>query len=600
MANKIRVGTDNFAKLLLKSDVFVDKSLFIKEFLEDGGDVVLITRPRRWGKSMNMDMLARFFAIEVDEQGTPLPEEERFNRKLFAGGEVDLGLGTGQKKQLKPLKISEHNEIMAGYQGQFPVISIGLKSVEGSSYEEIVEALKTQVMNLYAKHRYLEKYSAPQEKLLTDVQKEKLKHYFQGPFNEEDIKSSLLFLSELLYKHFGKRVYVLIDEYDTPIHSIYLQVAKENPAQLEKVLKLFRRLFGDVFKSDEYLEKGLITGILRIAKAGLFSGINNLSECSLLDKHYCSSYGFTEAEVAALMQQIPIQTTPEEMGHWYNGYSFGGQSTRMYNPWSIMSCLRNEGVLDHYWIDSGGTGLVDQALLGDNVQEDLQALVAGESIELAIAKDISFMDINKPKGLFSLLLFSGYLNPVAGDAARGRYQLAIPNHEVQYIYEERVQEWVQNKLHIDDKDYGDLITLFEAGDFAAFKEELQKLLAVAASFFQTGRRNGEVFYNGFMFCLLTFLSPRYISERESGTGRPDVMLIPKIGKKRDQAFIIEYKVRKEVEDLEAEAKSGLAQIVEKHYLAKVKEHTHVKSIWQVSMAFCGKDVALAYEREEIL
>ena len=478
------------------------------------------------------------------------------------------------------------------------MISIGLKAVEGSSYEEIEAALKTQIMNLYVKHRHLGKYIAPQEKLLTDVQKEKLQRYFQGPINEEDLKSSLLFLSELLYKHFGKPVFVLIDEYDTPIHSIYLQVAEKNPAQLEKVLKLFRRLFGDVLKSDEYLEKGLITGILRIAKAGLFSGLNNLIECTLLEKPFCSSYGFTEEEVVQLMQQAPTETSLEEIRHWYNGYTFGGQSTRMYNPWSIMNCLRNEGGLDHYWMDSGGTSLVDQALLADGIQEDLQTLAAGGAIEMPIMKKISFDYINSSIGLFSLLLFSGYLNPEEGDAVTRRYKLAVPNFEVQTIYEERLLKWLAQKLRLNDKELFNLMGLLAAGEIEEFEEELRTLLAVAASFFQTGRKNSEVFYNGFMFCLLTTLAPRYIieSERESGAGRADVMLLPKINKGGEQAFVIEYKVSKEAEGLAATAQAGLAQIIEKKYTEKIKQHAHVKSILLVSMAFCGKDMALAYEK----
>ena len=437
MAKEIRVGTDNFAKLLLKSTVFVDKSLFVKEFIEDSGDVVLITRPRRWGKSINMDMLGRFLAIEVDEHGVPLPKEECFNRKLFVGGEVDLGLGTARKKQLQPLKISEHKEIMEDYQGQFPVISIGLKEVRGNSYEEIEESIKEDVIApLYALYPYLEKQA-----WLSKPQRNKLDNYLNGAFSTVALKSSLKFLSELLHKHFGQPVYVLIDEYDTPIHSIYLRVAKQHPEQLENVLELFRGLFGAALKSNDYLEKGLVTGILRIAKAGLFSDLNNLSECTLLDKPFCSSYGFTEEEVVQMMQKVPCNTKLEEIRRWYNGYTFGGQSTRMYNPWSIMNCLAREGKLKAYWMDGGGTALVNEALLVDGIQEDLQTLVAGKSIEVPIIEQISFDDINKPKGLFSLLLFCGYLNPVEEGAIREPYKLAIPNYEVQYIYEERVLEW---------------------------------------------------------------------------------------------------------------------------------------------------------------
>ena len=596
MMSKIRVGTDNFAKLLLRSDVFVDKSLFIKEFLEDGGDVVLVTRPRRWGKSMNMDMLGRFLTIEVDAQGVQLPEEARFNRKLFAGGEVDLGFDSGEKKQLPPLKISAHKEIMARYQGQFPVISLGLKAVEGSAYEEIEAALKTQIINLYVKHAYLKKYIKPEENLLQDLQKEQLKRYFQGPINEEDIKSSLLFLSELLYKHFGKPVYLLIDEYDTPIHSIYLQVAEENPAQLDKVLKLFRRLFGDVLKSDEYLEKGLITGILRIAKAGLFSGINNLSECTLLDEPFCASYGFTEKEVTQMLQQVPCNVALEEIRRWYNGYAFGGQSTRMYNPWSIMNCLARKGKLDCYWIDGGGTALVNQALLADGIQEDLQTLVQGGSIEVPIMKQISFDDISSATGLFSLLLFAGYLNPDE-ETIRNVYRLSIPNDEVRYIYVQRLLKWLARKLQAQDKELYNLISLLAMGKIEEFEEKLEKLLAVATSFFQTGEKSGELFYNGFMFCLISVLGDSHTieSEAESGAGRPDVLLIPRAGR-GELAFVLEYKITDNAKELKAMAQKGLAQIREKGYTAKAQAQPQVKAILQVSIAFCGKNVALAYER----
>ena len=591
--SKIRVGTDNFAKLVLKSEVFVDKSLFIKEFLDDGGDVVLITRPRRWGKSLNMDMLARFLAIEVDEQGVPLPEEACFNRKLFAGGEVDLGLGTGEKKQLKPLKIAEHKEIMAGYQGQFPVISIGLKEVRGGAYEEVEQGIKQELGKLFDKYLYLEK-----QPWLTKRQERKLDNYLSGEISTLEIKDSLRFLTELLYKHFGKPVYLLIDEYDTPIHSIYLRVAKQHPDQLESVLDLFRGLFGAALKSSDYLEKGLVTGILRIAKAGLFSGLNNLTECTLLDKPFCSSYGFSEEEVIALIEQIPVESSLEEIRRCYNGYTFGGQRTRLYNPWSIMSCLRSEGALGHYWMDSGGTGLVDEALLADDIQEDLQALVAGKSIEVPIMKKISFDDITSRTGLFSLLLFSGYLNP-GEEMIRDVYKLSIPNDEVRYIYVQRLLKWLTSKLQAKDQELYNLINLLAIGQIERFKEKLKNLLAVATSFFHTGEKNSEVFYNGFMFCLISVLNDTHTieSEAESGRGRADVLLIPRAGRGK-RAFVIEYKISKTPEGLEAEVQKGLAQIIEKKYTAKVKEHAHVKTILQVSMAFCGKDVTLVYKEED--
>ena len=593
-----RVGTDSFAELLLTNNVFVDKSMFIKEFLEESGDkVALITRPRRWGKSLNMDMLRCFLEIEVDEHGVPLPQAQCLNHKLFAGGEVVIAPRIGKVKQLAPLKIAQQcPELVTEYQGQYPVISLGLKDVKGSSYEQIEAAIKNQIIKLYTKHRYLKQHIQDESSLLEEAQKEKLQHYFKGTLSQEDLKDSLQFLSELLSKHFGKPVYVLIDEYDTPINSAYLAF-KDNPKAkaLEKVLQLFRGFFGATFKSNPYLEQGLITGILRIAKANLFSDMNNVQEYTLLDKRFASSYGFREQEVDALLDQVPLRTDREEIQHWYNGYTFGGEI--IYNPWSIMCCLAREGELDHYWIDSGGTDLIDSVLLADKMQEDLQTLVRGERISSPIVKQISFEDIQEPVGLYSLLLFSGYLNPTAVQGGQAIYRLSIPNNEVKHIYEQRLLGWVSNKLRIDPSRYYSLTGLLAVGKVEAFGDRLQELLQNSTSFHQTGGKVAELFYSGFMLGLLSSLSPYYVieSERESGMGRPDVVLIPRVAH-GDQALVIEYKVSQDVEGLTALAEEGLVQIGAKGYGTQAKAHGHVKQLLQVCLAFCGKQVALKYEQ----
>ncbi|WP_250310892.1 AAA family ATPase [Rickettsia endosymbiont of Oedothorax gibbosus] len=427
---RMRVGTDEFYDLLVNSDVFVDKSLMIKELLEDSGKVILITRPRRWGKSLNMNMLHKFFEIEVDKRGTPLPEEDRVNSKLFTGGTVDLGFD--ETKELKSLKIV-HDASSMKRQGQFPVISINFKDVKGSNYQEIENGIKNQVTNLFTNHRYLKRYITTDEKLLDDAQKEKLNRYFTGKLDKEDLKDSLRVLSEVLYKHFGQKVYILIDEYDTPINSSYIEFG-DKLKEFDDVLKIFRGMFGSSLKTNPYLEKGVITGILRVAKANLFSDLNNVREYTLLDEKFAEFYGFTQAEVDELLTKVPLDTSPEKIKAWYNGYSFGGEV--IYNPWSIMLCLDTRGKLDHYWLDSGGTGLVDKALLSDGMQEDLQSLAAGKAIISPIVKQISFADINKPVGLFSLLLFSGYLNPVAKKPEEDIYELSVPNKEVRYIMPE--------------------------------------------------------------------------------------------------------------------------------------------------------------------
>ncbi|MCC8397725.1 MAG: ATP-binding protein, partial [Rickettsia endosymbiont of Labidopullus appendiculatus] len=583
-----------FYDLLVNSDIFVDKSLMIKELLEDSGKVILITRPRRWGKSLNMNMLQKFFEIEVDQNGVPLPTEDRVNNKLFTGGEIDLGIKG--KRTLEPLKING-NEYAMAQQGNYPVILLNFKDVKGSSYKEIELGIKDQIIELFASHHYLNHHVIEDTGLLDNAQKEKLRRYFDGKVEKNDLKNSLRFLSEVLYKHFNQKVYILIDEYDTPINSSYIKFSSK-PEEFEQVLELFRGMFGSSLKTNSCVEKGVITGILRIAKANLFSDLNNVREYTLLDEKFAKFYGFTQAEVDELLTKVPLDTTPEKIKAWYNGYSFGGEV--IYNPWSIMLCLDSRGKLDHYWLDSGGTGLIDKTLLSDEMQEDLQNLAAGKSIISPIVKQISFADINKPVGLFSLLLFSGYLNPTAKKPEENIYELSVPNKEVRYIYNARMLQWVTDQLKIDSFRYYSFVSLLPACKIEEFKERLQELLLNATSFHQTGEKKAETFYSGFMLGLINILTPDYIieSERETGSGRADIILLPKAGK-QNNAIIIEYKICKSPDVLVSVAKEGLEQIVRKKYEAKIKEHSHVQKIIKIAVAFCGKEVALEYQIDVI-
>ncbi len=591
---KMLVGTDEFYDLVVNSDVFVDKSLMIKELLEDSGKVILITRPRRWGKSLNMDMIRRFFEIEVDERGKPLPEEDRVNHKLFIGGEIDLGLASGKKRLLKPLQITQYSDIISDYQGQFPVIYINFKDVKGSSYQEIESGIRINITNAYDHHKYLES----SDKLSVE-EKKNFQYYLTGTDKLElaQLKISLSFLSKLLFKHFNQKAYILIDEYDTPINSSYIEFG-DKPKEFEDVLKIFRGIFGSSLKSNPYVEKGVITGILRIAKANLFSDLNNVTEYTLLDDDFSKFYGFTQAEVDDLLTKVPLNTNTEQIKDWYNGYTFGGEV--IYNPWSLMQCLAHKGKLDHYWLDSGGTGLVDKALLSDEMQQDLQNLAAGKSIISPITKQISFADINKPIGLFSLLLFSGYLNPTVQNSEENIYELSAPNREVRHIYKARMLQWVASQLKIDSSRYYSFISLLPTGKVEEFKERLQELLLNSTSFHQTGEKKAELFYSGFMLGLINMLAPSYIiaSEQESGSGRADVNMIPKAGK-GDKAIIIEYKIAKNTEDLVSVAKIGLNQIIDKQYDVKIRQYQYVKQILKISIAFCGKNMELQYQVTEL-
>ncbi len=587
---RMLVGTDEFYDLVVNSDVFVDKSLMIMEVLQDSGKVILITRPRRWGKSLNMNMLQKFFEIEVDEDGRPLPDNQKLNNKLFIGGTVDLGFN--ETKELKPLKIASIANAMKR-QGKYPVISINFKDVKGSNYQEIESGIRNQIIQLFANHYYLKRYLRQDIGLLDSAQKAKLERYFTEELTKEDLKYSLKFLSELLFMHFGQKVYILIDEYDTPINSSYIKFGDKSE-EFERVLELFRGMFGSSLKTNPYLEKGVITGILRVAKANLFSDLNNVSEYTLLDEDFSKFYGFTQTEVDELLTKVPTKTSPEEIKNWYNGYTFGGEI--IYNPWSIMQCLAHKGKLDHYWLDSGGTSLVDKALLSDEIQEDLQELLVGKGIIKKLYKQISLGEIDEDEDIFySLLVFAGYLNPAIADdnAEAPTYHLTIPNKEVRYIYIARVTKWVARKLNIKVSEYDNFINLLLLQQIDKFKEKLQEYLLGSTSYHDLSRERD---YHNLMGGILAPLVRKYMieSNRESGHGRCDHILIP-IAQAVGTAIIIEYKICKTSEELESTAKSGLKQIMDRQYDSKIKEYKHVKKILKISMAFCGKEVAMHYQ-----
>ncbi|WP_341758731.1 AAA family ATPase [Candidatus Tisiphia endosymbiont of Ditula angustiorana] len=587
---RLRVGTDDFKTLLLNSDVFVDKSLMIKELLEDSGEVILITRPRRWGKSLNMDMLCKFLEIEVDEIGKPLAQEKRVNHKLFTGGIVDLVFD--ETKELQPLKISIHKNIIKR-QGQFPVIYINFKEVKGSNYKEIVSSIIDQIIELYERFNYLEQYLQEDNKFFSIPQKVKLKNYLSGDINISYLKNSLKFLSQILYKHFKQKVYILIDEYDTPINNAYLEFGHK-AKDFEQILKIFRGIFGSSLKTNPYLEKGVITGILRIAKANLFSDLNNVSEYTLLDKNFAKFYGFTQAEVDELLTVVPTKTNPEEIKNWYNGYTFGGEI--IYNPWSIMQCLAREGELDHYWLDSGGTNIIDKVFVSDEIQEDLTKLLEGEGIVKKLYKQISLTEIEDNQNIFySLLLFTGYLNAnLANDNKEDpRYCFTIPNKEVRNIYVERVIKWLTKKLTIKMNEYDNFINLLINEQIDKFGERLQEYLLRSTSYHDLTE---EKDYHNLIGGLLAPLVSQYMieSNKETGYGRCDHILIPIAGL-RDNALIIEYKIAKPTENLESIAKTGLKQIIDKQYDTTIGEHKHVKKIVKISMVFCGKKVVLEYQ-----
>ena len=442
---QIPVDIDNFADLRLRNDVFVDKSMFIHEFLEDSYYVPLVARPGGWGKTLNIDMLSRFLAIETDEQGKPIPLEESVNRKLFVGGEVVIDSQSNKVKQLAPLKIAQQSpELVEKYQGKHPVISFGLKGVTGNSYQEVKTRLGQKLRALFQKHAYLLDGLEPD-----NYQYKNLQSYLNpkegenGIEKEWNITHSLEFLSELLYRHFGRRTYILIDDYDLPVLSSY-QTFKDRPEEAESVRRLIFLMLGIPLQGRCHLEQGLLTGISKITLTTFSGELDNAVECTLLDKTFITSYGFREQEVDELLAKVPIAIDRAALRQWYNGYTFRGE--HLYNPFSIMSCLANDGKLKPYWEERGGTRVISSALFSQDIPSRtyspiFQSLVAGKTTHMSSQTHVGFKDFQGNPDIRNLLFFGGYLHRAVElkGVLGSYYQVAIPNHEARQMYERRLR-----------------------------------------------------------------------------------------------------------------------------------------------------------------
>ncbi len=419
------------------------------------------------------------------------------------------------------------------------------------------------------------------------------------------ILKALKTLSYFLFKHFDQKVFILIDEYDTPLNDWYaLQLARDTLSVQEEtyfqdVLELFKGIFGKTLKGNDYLEKGVVTGILRVAKASLFSGLNNFGEDSILDKKYAKDFGFTEWEVNTLLHKSALDKNPETaqiLKSWYNGYNIG--CITIYNPWSIMNCLENNGEFKAYWVGTASTALIEQALVLDKFQEEMQNLIEGESVDMIADPKMVFADIkSSPNALYNLLLFSGYLTAIkaklAMDGITYLCSVKIPNYEVRGVFMTSLVHWIENKFKTDARDYKAFVTHLLKGDVLKFIETLKSYLNASASYFDSGPKQAERWYNGFMWGLFAgSVNEDYFveKERETGLGRADLLIIPKETAPFPFSVILEYKIASKGEDLKRVAQSALDQIESKEYMSKINAHPNVKKVIRVGLAFSGKDV----------
>ena len=540
------IGIDDFKTIIEEDYYYADKTEMIEKLLDDGAGVTLFTRPRRFGKTLNMSMLNYFFNLKKKEE----------NRKLFEN-----------------LYISKSKYM--NQQGEYPVIYLSFKDIKALNWEKCYFMTKRLITYLYNEFEFL------REKL----NKKDLSDFDKVWLDEEgaDWENSLKNLLRYLYEYHNKKVVVLIDEYDTPIVSGY------NNGYKKEVLDLYRSLYSTVLKSNMHLQFSVMTGILRIAKEGIFSGLNNLKVNSIFSEKYSEYYGMTEEEVLEGLKYYNLEYEINDVRDWYDGYQFG--NTKVYNPWSIINFLDN-GKLKPYWQGTAGNETINELLDRGNRElfDDLEKLFRREIVYKKIRDFTEFTDdINE---IWELFLYSGYLT-TSGEQKGKEYPIRIPNREIMEFFEDRFIDRFTGNY----QKFSDTIRYLRAGNIEKFGEILQNEVISSLSYFDTDK--DEKYYKVFLIGIFVALMNDYVrlSERESGHGRADLILEPK--KKENPGYIFEFKVANSEEELESYAEEGFEQIKEKKYNIELI-NCGVTEIIYIGLAFYKKKLKMKYEKNIII
>lgn len=544
------IGQSDFQEFRKAGAYYVDKSLLIRELLECSFQVVLLPRPRRFGKTLNLSMLRYFFE-----------KSEELHEMLFDG-----------------LAIQVYREFDQ-YHGKYPVIYLTLKDVKSPQWEECLSKLKHIVYKEFLRHRYL-----LNSDVLFPEEKEHVQEILEGGGTKTDYEQALENLSSYLYRHHEKRVVILIDEYDTPIQSGYVN------GYYDEVISFMRNFLSGGLKDNPCLFKGVLTGILRVAKESIFSGLNNLGVYTLLVPEFQTAFGFTDEEVKALLAYYDLSARYDEVAYWYNGYLFG--ETVIYNPWSVLSYVASKNHQPKgYWVNTGGTEILEQLVTrgGRELREELGQLIEGDTITQSIFDNIVLRDIETRENLvWSFLLFSGYLKPVNGVIRKNQYELAIPNEEVKRLYEDLIERWFEEG--VDLRRLEDMLNALQQGDMKVFERLLRHIVLEVMSYHDLAGEPEKV-YQALVLGMLVWLSGSYEirTNRESGYGRYDILLKPKNPEKL--GIVLEFKQVYEDEIPETVLEEALQQIRDKRYVTEL-EATGVKDILQLAVAFRGKELWL--------
>ena len=557
MLKGIPIAIENFKEIINRNYYYIDKTKFIEEILNDGAKVKLFCRPRRFGKTLNMSTLKYFFDIENREE----------NRKLFNGLYIE-------------------NSPMIKEQGKYPVIFISMKGITGLNWNDSFNEIKLKVKDLFKDQSNLVKYLDNYDKI--DFEKYILN---VDDLKEADLKKSLYLLTKLLYKHYNQKVILLIDEYDSPILSAY---EKGYYTEMRDFLKTF---YGDVLKTNEYLQMGVLTGIIRVTQAGIFSDLNNIENYTILKKFYTEHFGLLENEVEEALKYYGIEYKLDEVKSWYNGYNFGG--TQVYNPLSILKYIQYRE-LEPYWINTLGNNLILDVIANsdDSVIKDLEKLFNEEELETAINLELDVGRSLIDSDIWSLMLSSGYLT-IKEKIDRNNYIIKIPNKEIKTFFKDSFVKMVFRGTKYVEQIKKALLSK----DLELFENAFERMVLESISFYNTtlnskeredSNNYSEVPYQMFILGFLISMQDKFFvtPEQESGLGRADILLEPK--NKNGVGYILEIKAAKKSKRISNLAKKAYNQIEEKKYETELKRRG-ITDIVKIGIAFKGKIVEFHYD-----
>ena len=550
---KLPIGISDYRKLIEEDYYYVDKTDFIRQVIEEGSLITLLPRPRRFGKTLNLSTLRYFFE----------KTEGNIFRPLFNGKSIE-----GWKDFEK-------------YQGKYPVIMVTLKDCKGDTFEEMLLLLARELQSEFIRHDYLREHIQQADYLDQFVRLQNRKA------TPDEITGSLRLLSELLTVYWGTPPLVLLDEYDTPIRVAF------DKGYYDRMIGFMRNFMSLVFKDNTDIFRGVITGILRVSKESIFSGLNNIDVDTILEQSMCSSFGFTQEETDRMLSDYSMGNQKEEVKQWYDGYLFGGQT--IYNPWSVLSFISKGGVLAPYWVNTGSDVLL-RHLLADGpsqIRSGVESLIQGEPIRSVINDKLAFPDLlANPINIWSFMLFSGYL--IASDSQLTpedliEYELQIPNREVKTVYRTIIRSWIDNGP-VKNERLELMLQALKENNVPIFQRVLNDFVVNTLSYYDTSGRDPEKVYQAFLLGMLVNSGAYEVSSnRESGLGRYDILLRPRDLSK--QGVIMELKLYDPMFDKSVDSvlESALQQIEDKQYAATLRS-AGVKDILKMAITFDGKQV----------